>query len=248
MAILNQGILGGGRNAVGTVVMTRWKGKDVIRARVSPSNPNTAAQQQTRALFSGLAAMATTLMDAFIRPYWKRYEAGTTAYNEWMRDNQALMRSALVPGTEAPGVFDPIKALLTRGGLAPAEVTGVADDGAGDTEVSFDGGAGDAADAVAVAVLRKADGSLKGAYAGFTRGDGSAVVPLPFADHAMYVFHVLAYRPGATPAQTALAVNSSIGFDDVGDPVIATAADRQTALAAKKKNGGDNPPPDGALV
>ena len=247
MAILNQGILGGGRNAVGTVVMSRWKGKDVIRARVSPSNPNTAAQQNARALFSGLAAMATTLMDAFIRPYWKRYESGTTAYNEWMRDNQALMRSALVPGTQPPGVFDPIKALLARGGLAPAEVTGVADDGAGDTEVSFDGGAGDAADAVAVAVLRKADGSLKGAYAGTTRGDGSAVVPLPFADHATYVFHVLAYRPGATPAQTVLAVNSSIGFDDVGDPVIATAADRQAALAAANQIAAPAAPA-GALV
>src|SRR5690606_13892414 len=139
MAILNQGILGGGRNAVGTVVMSRWKGKDVIRARVSPSNPNTAAQQQTRALFRGLAAMATFLMDGFIRPYWTRFENGTTAFNEWMRDNQILMRSALVPGVEDPGVFDPIKALLARGPLAPAEVTGVADDGAGDTEVSFDG-------------------------------------------------------------------------------------------------------------
>lgn len=232
MAVLKQGILGGGRNAVGTVVMSNWKGKDVIRARVAPSNPNTQAQQAARALFRGLATLATYIMDSFIRPYWTRFENGTTAYNEWMRANQALMRSALVPGNEDPGVFDPIKALLARGGLTPAEVTGVADDGAGDTEVSFDGGAGDAGDAVAVTVLRKADGSLKGTYTGSTRGDGSAVVPLPFADHAMYVFHVLAYQPGDTPASTVLAVNSSIGFDDVGDPVIATAADRQAALAA----------------
>ena len=248
MAILNQGILGGGRNAVGTVVMSRWKGKDVIRARVSPSNPNTAAQQRTRALFSGLATLATFLMDGFIRPYWKRFENGTTAYNEWMRDNQALMRSDLVAGLEDAGVFDPVKALLARGGLAPAEVTGVADDGGGDTEVSFDGGAGDAADAVAVVVLRRGDGGLQGTYAGHTRGDGAAVVPVPYADREKFVFHVLAYQPGATPSETALAVNSSVGFDDVGDPVVVTAAERQEALAQKKKNGNDNPPPDGALV
>ena len=43
MAILKQGILGGGRGAVGTVVMSQWRGKDVIRARVTPRNPNTAA-------------------------------------------------------------------------------------------------------------------------------------------------------------------------------------------------------------
>lgn len=95
MAVLKQGILGGGRNAVGTVVMSNWKGKDVICARVSPSNPNTQAQQAARALFRGLATLATYLMDSFIRPYWTRFENGTTAYNEWMRANQALMRSAL---------------------------------------------------------------------------------------------------------------------------------------------------------
>src|SRR5690606_40444493 len=68
MAVLKQGILGGGRNAVGTVVMSNWKGKDVIRARVSPSNPNTQAQQATRALFRGLVTLATYIMDSFIRP------------------------------------------------------------------------------------------------------------------------------------------------------------------------------------
>jgi hypothetical protein len=247
MAILKQGILGGGRNAVGTVVMSRWKGKDVIRARVTPRNPNTAAQRATRALFRGLASLATYLMAAFIQPYWTRFENGTTAYNEWMRANQALMRSALMPGNEAPGVYDPVKAILARGALTPAEVTGVADDGAGDTEVTFDGGVGDPADAVAVVVLRRADGSLQGTYTGTTRGDGSAVVPLAFADHAAYVFHVLAYRPGATPAETVLSVNSSVGFDDVGDPVIATAADRLAALAAAAQV--DAPAaPAGALV
>ena len=87
MAILNQGILGGGRNAVGTVVMSRWKGKDVIRARISSSNPQTPAQEQSRALFRGLAALGASLMDAFVRPYWTRYERGRTAYNEFMRAN-----------------------------------------------------------------------------------------------------------------------------------------------------------------
>lgn len=69
MAILNRGILGGGRNAVGTVVMSRWKGEDVIRARVTPSNPRTPAQRRTRALFAALAALASFVMDSFVRPY-----------------------------------------------------------------------------------------------------------------------------------------------------------------------------------
>src|SRR5690606_31749126 len=108
MAILNQGILGGGRNAVGTVVMSRWKGKDVIRARVAPSNPQTPAQEAQRALFRGVTQRASALMDAFVRPYWTRFERGTTAYNEFMRANQRVMRSALVPGLQPEGVFDPL--------------------------------------------------------------------------------------------------------------------------------------------
>ena len=30
MAVLDRGILGGGRNAVGTVVMSKWRGKDIV--------------------------------------------------------------------------------------------------------------------------------------------------------------------------------------------------------------------------
>ncbi len=247
MAILNRGILGGGQGAVGTVVMSRWKGKDVIRARVSPSNPNTPAQQRTRALFRGLAALAAPLMTAFVRPYWRRFERGTTAYNEFMRANQRVMRSPLVVGLQAPGVFDPMKAVLARGPLVPAEATGVADDGEGQTQVSWDGGAGEAGDAVAVVVLRRADGSLKGTFTGYTRGEGSAVLALPFAEAEEYVFHVLAYQPGAVPSDAVLALNSSVGFDDEGAPVVVPASARAAALAAGKEDE-DEPEPEGALV
>ena len=246
MAILRQGILGGGRNAVGTVVMSNWKGKDVIRARVKPRNPRTPAQMAVRALFAGLAALAAYIMDSFVRPYWTRYENGTTAYNEWMRANQAVMRSGDVPGLQDPGIFDPVKAVFARGPLIPAEVTGV-DDDAGQVEVTFSGGTGDASDAIAVIVLRAGDGSLQGTHTGFTRGDGSVVLPIPYADREEYVYHVLAYRPGDSPATTTLALNSALAFDESGTEVICSAADRDAALMAACE--AQSPAaPEGALV
>ena len=72
MAILERGILGGGRNAVGPVVMTKWRGKDVIRARVTPTNPRTAAQTTQRDLFAALTRAGSSLMGPFVRPYWPR--------------------------------------------------------------------------------------------------------------------------------------------------------------------------------
>ncbi|WP_412061795.1 DUF6266 family protein [Rubrivirga sp. IMCC45206] len=146
MAILDRGILGGGRNAVGTVVMTKWRGKDVIRARVTPANPQTAAQTTQRDLFAALTRAGSTLIDAFIRPYWRRYEgsgrSATTAFNEFVRANVYVMRSDAVAGAPA-GTFDPAQMLLTRGGLAPAEP--LADDGLGETLVTWDVAGGQAA-------------------------------------------------------------------------------------------------------
>ncbi len=170
MAILNRGILGGGRNAVGTVVMSTWKGKDVIRSRVTPSNPNTPAQERTRSLFRQISALASGLMDAFVRPYWTRFERGTTAYNEFMRANQRVMRSLAVPSLNAPGQYDALQAILTRGPLAPVEVIGMADAGDGTPEVTWDPGAGEAADRVAVVVLDVASSTLVSVDAQLTRG------------------------------------------------------------------------------
>ena len=109
MAILDRGILGGGRNAVGTVVMTKWRGKDVIRARVTPANPQSPAQTEQRDLFGLLTRAGSTLIDAFVRPYWRRYEGAgrgaTTAFNEFVRANVRVMRSGAVAGLPA-GTFD----------------------------------------------------------------------------------------------------------------------------------------------
>src|SRR5690606_2257945 len=105
MAILDQGILGGGRNAVGTVVMSKWRGKDTIRARVTPANPQTPAQTIQRDLFATLTRAGASLMEAFVRPYWRRFEGhgrgATTAFNEFVRANVRVMRDGGIAGFAA---------------------------------------------------------------------------------------------------------------------------------------------------
>ncbi|MEM6785346.1 MAG: DUF6266 family protein, partial [Bacteroidota bacterium] len=235
MAILERGILGGGRNAVGTVVMSRWRGKDVIRARVSPTNPQTAAQVEQRDLFATLTRAGSSLMDAFVRPYWRRYERSgrnaTTAFNEFVRANVRVMRSGAPNLGGAPaGTFDAAQLVLTRGGLSPAEPTGLVDD-VGQVQVTWDLAGGQADDAVAIAVTGL-DGSLASVATGFTRGAGQATVDVPFADRAMYAFHVVPYRliAGRDPS---LAFPGSVRYDaDAAADVIVTGAAKQAAFAA----------------
>lgn len=250
MAILDRGILGGGRNAVGTVVMTKWRGKDVIRARVTPTNPQTAAQTTQRDLFAQLTRAGSSLMDGFVRPYWRRFERSgrnaTTAFNEFVRANVRVMRSDGVAGADA-GTFDPAQMLLTRGGLAPAEPLALADDGAGDTLVTWDPAGGQPDDAVAV-VVAGPDGAAQDVLTGFTRADGQAALGVPFADRAMYTVHVVPYRPvaGGDPK---LAFHGSVRYDaDAMADVVVTGAEKRAAFQAGGGDAGPVPDEAGALV
>ena len=250
MAILDQGILGGGRNAVGTVVMTKWRGKDVIRARVTPTNPQTAAQTTQRDLFAQLTRAGSSLMDAFVRPYWRRFARSgrnaTTAFNEFVRANVRVMRGGAVAGAE-PGTFDPAQMLLTRGGLAPAEPTGLADDGAGEALVTWDTAGGQPGDAIAV-VVAGPDGAAQEVVTGLTRADGQAALGVSFDDRAMYAVHVVPYRPVAG-GEPKLAFHGSVRYDaDAMADVIVTGASKRAAFQAGGAEAGPVAAEAGALV
>lgn len=254
MAILDRGILGGGRNAVGTVVMTKWRGKDVIRARVTPSNPQTAAQTEQRDLFALLTRAGSTLIDAFVRPYWRRYERSgrnaTTAFNEFVRANVRVMRGAGVAG-QPPGTFDSAQLLLTRGPLEPADPTGLADD-AGQVQVTWEPASGPAGDAVAV-VATTLDGALALVETGAVRGDGSLTVPVGYGERGLYAFHVVAYRPGASAASTVVGFHGSVRFDGdanagAGGDLIVTAMQKRAAYAVAAVANAPVEAPPAALV
>ena len=106
-------------------------------------------------------------------------------------------------------------------------------DGGDQAEVTWEPGAGDLADRVAVVVLDIASSTLVSVNADLARGDEQAALGFAYADRARYAVHVLAFRDGANgDARSAvLSVNSSVGFDEMGLPVVVTARDRIAALA-----------------
>ena len=200
MARIEQGILGGGRGAIGPVVMTKWKGKDVLRPRVTPSNPRTPKQVVQRELFRRLTQAGSALMDGFVKPYWQRFAdtgaGATTAFNEFIRANMAVMRSEAVGLAGAPArQFDAAQLLLTRGPVPAADPTGAVDDN-GQVRVEWDA-AGDALafpdDGIAL-VVTDLTGTPVALSDGHTRADGAATVNVPYAERGRYAFHVVPYR------------------------------------------------------
>src|SRR5690606_17185018 len=125
MAILKQGILGGGRGAVGTVVMSQWRGKDVIRARVTPRNPNTAAQQGQRSLFGHAVRIVKAWGRSLYAVDWNRgvgdlpgFQSLTTLLLRSVDRETGLL------GVPAPVGLGDLEGLrdLTVSALAPDEV------------------------------------------------------------------------------------------------------------------------------
>ena len=249
MARIEQGILGGGRGAVGPVVMTKWKGKDVLRPRVTPSNPRTAKQVVQRELFRRLTQAGSALMDGFVKPYWQRFvgsgAGATTAFNEFVRANMAVMRSEAVGLGGAPArQFDAAQLLLTRGPVPAAEPTGAVDDG-GSVRVEWDASADALAlpgDAVAV-VATDLTGTPVAVSDGHTRADGGATLALPYADRGRYAFHVLPYRLGQDDEAAAVTggFHGSLRFEEgldgmAGNAVVVTGQAKRAAVLGDHDN------------
>ena len=147
MAILKQGILGGGRGAVGTVVMSQWRGKDVIRARVTPSNPNTAAQQGQRSRFAQAVRIVKTWGRSLYAADWNRavgdlpgFQSLTTLLLRNVDRETGLLG---VPAPVSLGALEGLRD-LTVSALAPDEVgvswtPGVLADGDGTDQVTVFG-------------------------------------------------------------------------------------------------------------
>ena len=250
MARIQQGILGGGRGAVGPVVMTRWKGKDVLRPRVTPSNPRTPKQVAQRELFRRLTQAGSALMDGFVKPYWQQFvgsgQNATTAFNEFIRANMAVMRADQAGLGGAPArQFDAAQLLLTRGPVPTADPTGAVDDN-GQLRIEWDGSADAlalAADAVAV-VATDLTGTPVAVSDGHVRADGAATLDLPYADRGRFAFHVVPYRATDHDNREVIVragFHGSLRFEEgldgtAGNAVIVTGQAKRAAVLGDQDN------------
>jgi len=115
MGVLKQGILGGFRGKVGSVIGTGWKGKAVIKAMpLSVANPRTAGQVSQRGKFSLLVELSSLILAAIIKPLWDRFAVGMSGYNAFMSAN----RNAFKPDN----TIDYAKLQISKGKMLKADV------------------------------------------------------------------------------------------------------------------------------
>lgn len=132
MAILKQGILGGVKGKVGSVVGSSWKGIATLRSLpLSVTNPRTAAQVGNRTRFSNVVALATVLLSAVIKPLNDRFASAMSGYNLFVQRS----RDCFTPD----GIFVPANLILSRGKLGATDVVSVvADEGEHFVKLHFD--------------------------------------------------------------------------------------------------------------
>lgn len=96
MAVIKQGILGGGSGSVANVVMSSWKGIAIIKSKpLSVSNPNTAAQQAQRSEMTGVVAASRILLAALLQPYWNPFAQRMSGYNAFVKENIATFTAGV---------------------------------------------------------------------------------------------------------------------------------------------------------
>lgn len=100
MAILKQGILGGGSGSVASVVMTSWKGRNVLKSKpVSVANPRTEGQVSQRTSFKSIASLGSILLTGYVQKITNVISGNITGYNKFCSMNKSAFSSigAFVP-------------------------------------------------------------------------------------------------------------------------------------------------------
>lgn len=101
---------------VGQTVGAKWKDKSTIRTYTKPSNPDTAAQKQTRKGFGDVSTFIATFADQ-IKMYSSLDVKGMSLRNAIMKINKEMIKD---------GALDKATLLVNKGGLPiPTTVTAV---------------------------------------------------------------------------------------------------------------------------
>lgn len=87
MAKLNAGILSAPRGKVAGVVGSSWKGISYVRQKVTPANPNTAAQQLQRGKMSAAVKFAQSILAGVLIPFVSPFQKKMSGYNWFIKQN-----------------------------------------------------------------------------------------------------------------------------------------------------------------
>ncbi len=198
MAIIRGGIFGNASGSVGNVTFARARGGlHIARARSSPSNPRTEAQQRQRARFKQLQAFGAAFRAAgLVQAFWRPYATGSlSSDNVFLRAQSRTM----------PEGLDPLVARISLGnGLEAVSLTSVApiDPTRYELLVESPIEGADGADLLVTALYNGLRNQVLMNDTGITRASGvvEMVVPSVWSqqeEDALFAY-AFAYRVGAT--------------------------------------------------
>jgi hypothetical protein len=132
MAVIKQGILGGGSGKVAKVTMTAWKGRAVIKGRpLSVANPKTAGQVSNRSAFKSCVQFASLILASLIVPLMNRFAGNISGYNLFTRLNKNYF--------DETGLITPLSLNFGTGKLGNINsMTAVASDGTPECVINWD--------------------------------------------------------------------------------------------------------------
>jgi len=121
MAVIPQGILGGVKNKIGSVVGSSWKGIPVLKSKpLSVANPRTAGQVSQRDAFKLASEIGSQILASWIKPFWDRAASKMSGYNAWVRSNVGFMAGGVIS--------DYSDLIMSNGKLTTADSIAVAAD------------------------------------------------------------------------------------------------------------------------
>ena len=117
MAIIKQGILGGFKKKIGSVVGSSWKGKATMRSLpLSVANPKTAAQVSNRNRFKACAEFASLILASLIKPLMDRFAGQMSGYNLFTKLNKEVWALPLMPAWD--------NLIISKGKIIKPSLTG----------------------------------------------------------------------------------------------------------------------------
>lgn len=202
--------------SVAGLTYSRNRGGNYVRARQTPTNPATPAQQLVRTVFAGLVSEWGSLTVAE-RQAWTDYGANTpttdslgqtlvlTGQQEYLASNTPRLRASLSRIDAAPVIYDrgvPVIGLTAERNVAETDLTVVA---------TF------AAPLPAAATLLMQDGPLQNAGVNFFAGpfqfiQGDSVLAT-FSTHTMTI-PAASFPAGLPPAGSNLPLRARLTYDD----------------------------------
>lgn len=168
MAIIKAGILSNVSGAVAGVVGGTWKGRNYLRARVTPANPNTPAQQTQRSKMSKCVAFAKLILGTVLNVYVDPYQKTMSGFNWFVKNNIALFGSTI----------NYSNIIVVEGKLYPIQITTVerTDDSLDIVYSSANGSNGSATDLIGAVIYNESTGAVVLDIGSVTRTDGELVI------------------------------------------------------------------------